>query len=340
MDPAQVFEAMAAKGYPPGLTKELWSTLQHFPVRFWVVDNSGSMATADGARLMVDGAGSRRMLACTRWEELTETVTLAADLAATLDARTDFALLNPAEGVPQVQTVGFDAEGLPLPFGEAVELSELKANLARVSPSGTTPLTEAVLRVCSMVEPIAGQLRAKGQECVLTLATDGKPNDPVSFHRALTRLQLLPVWVVVRLCTDEKVVVKYWAKLDAKLELPLEVLEDERGEAKEVSRINPWLTYGQPLHIARMFELRNKTFDLLDESALVPTQLKSFCELLLGCDALPEPELDRPAFVAALERALACVPRVFDPLTFREQSWIKASRLFRRFSSDSCCLVS
>ena len=107
-----------------------------------------------------------------------------------LEARTDFALLNPSSGVSQVLTVGYNEQGPPVPPGHVVSLEELKASLSCISPSGTTPLTEAVMRVCSVVEPMEAQLRAQGQQCVLTLATDGQPNDPVSFQQALKRLVL------------------------------------------------------------------------------------------------------------------------------------------------------
>ena len=339
-DPALALEELAAKGYPLGLARELTKACQVFPLRFWVVDNSGSMQTADGSRLVTDSAGNKRMISCTRWQELVDTVALAAELAIVLGARTDFALLNPAAGVPQVLTAGADPHGLPVPPGKAVDLSELKTNLSLVSPAGTTPLTEAVIRVCTLIEPMAGQLRAQGQQCVLTLATDGQPNDPVSFQAALQRLQSLPVWVVVRLCTDEEAIVDYWSELDAKLELPLEVLDDEKGEAKEVSGFNPWLTYGQPLHIARAFGLQNKLFDLLDERSILPTQLKSFCELLLGCPALPEPEIEREAFIAALQEALATAPSVYDPLTLREAPWVKVRHLQPLFGPGQCCVIS
>ena len=52
--------------------------------------------------------------------------------------------------------------------------------------------------------------------------------------RALKQLYKMPVWVVIRLCTDEDSVVDYWNNVDDNIELEMDVLDDIFGEAKEV----------------------------------------------------------------------------------------------------------
>lgn len=315
------------RSWPAGLCSTIARCVESHPLRIMIVDNSGSMQSSDGNRLVAH-QGTLRTVGCTRWEELREDVISVGAIAGALGARTDFHLLNPRPGFSAATLCAGSWEGIA-PLGPPMDLSSLRTSLTRCEPGGTTPLTEAVMNVLSMIEPAVPALRGSGQQVAVLIATDGVPDDPQTFVQAMQALQRLPVWVVVRLCTDDDEVVGYWNELDAMLEAPLEVLDDVRGEAAEVVRHNAWLTYGPPLHLARLFGLPNKLFDALDEQTLLPSQIKAFIESLLGVTNLPEPEIDRGAFVGAVRRALAGAPRVFDPRTGRSQPWIETSRLER-----------
>lgn len=334
---ADALNALVAKGFPRGLAQQVADSVDSFPIRLWVVDNSGSMQSADGSRMVQvpGGRGAVRMVKATRWAELCDTVNHAAELSEAIGARTDFMLINrPHSGVKHM-TIGSAAGAvptLPIEQGKPLDAASMRQMLDEIDPSGGTPLTAAVMKVIQMLAPFERQLRAHAQKAVVVIATDGLPNSPDAFVAAISELQKLPVWLVVRLCTDDENVVSYWNDLDQSLEAPLEVLDDEAGEAAEVTGLNPWLTYGPQLHLARELGLSHRLFDLLDEKAFVPSQVRQLCELLLGCGPLPEPEIEWKAFHAALNDAVASAPTTIDPRTGRRRPWINAAAIALRLA--------
>ncbi|KAH8057090.1 hypothetical protein JL721_9829 [Aureococcus anophagefferens] len=102
---------------------------------------------------------------------------------------------------------------------------------------------------------------------LVVIASDGEASDG-DVLRALAPLRDLPVWVVVRLCTDDDRVVKYWNDVDEEIELEMDVLDDLVGEADEVTDHQPWLTYGSELHRLREWGCTRRVVDLLDEKPL------------------------------------------------------------------------
>jgi len=323
-------DALTHKGYPIGLVNALRGSLDAFPLRIWIVDNSGSMASSDGCRFVQKpGTTSYKKVATTRWAELGDVVTGIGELTTALGVRTDFHLLNPPPAASQFVSLGpSDAAGksAPPPAGKSATLDELKRVMA-TSPTGTTPLDASVQRICDMIAPKAEKLRAHGQKVVVVIATDGLPNDNTRFISAMQRLQALPVWTVVRLCTDDDGVTEYYSNLDKDLEAPLEVLDDICGEAQEVKRLNGFLAYGPPLHQLREWGLHEKLFDTLDEQRMLPSQVKQFVEFTLGCPPLPDPDADAAAFLNAVGEALKSAPPTFDPLLLREAPWFDMGRL-------------
>ena len=85
---------------------------------------------------------------------------------------------------------------------------------------------------------------------------------------------------MLRLCTDDEQTVNDWNEIDENLEAPIDILDDFHGEAQEVKKHNPWLTYGEPLHRIREWGVHMKEFDFLDERLLSKEEMRRFCEML------------------------------------------------------------
>ena len=243
-DDAAVHSDDTLSGFPLGLSRALVSSTRVFPVRYWILDNSGSMSTGDSSRLLTTPDGDVKFVRATRWQELMDAAVAAAEVSCAIGCEMHMHLLNRTAGGLQfltispsyqekvaaspvpLQRIGDDSDK-PVRRGvvsSEVDLPALRQLLLQASPSGTTPLTEAIERVTALLRPRAEALHAAGQQAVVTLATDGMPDAPASFTRAMQRLAALNcVWIVVRLCTSDRAVIDYWAELDAALEAPLEV---------------------------------------------------------------------------------------------------------------------
>ena len=147
------------------------------------------------------------------------------------------------------------------------------------SPSGGTPLCRHIREVTVQIRAAEQELRANGQKACVIIATDGESSDG-NIAEAMAPLKDLPVWVVVRLCTDEEKIVNYWNSIDEQLELSMDVLDDLCGEASEVHEKNPWLTYGEPIQRLREFGIAIKELDLLDERKLSPDEVRRVARIM------------------------------------------------------------
>jgi hypothetical protein len=185
--------------------------------------------------------------------------------SASIDiAPTEFRLLN---GAPPI-LVGADGKE-----DDGTSLTRVLSAFEN-SPSGGTPLCRHITEVILQIRSIEPELRASGQKAVLVIATDGESSDG-DIATAMRPLQSLPVWVVIRLCTDDERIVNYWNNIDSQLELEMDVLDDLFGEGEEVVEGNPWITYGEPLHRMREFGITLKEMDLIDEAKLSSEQMRT-----------------------------------------------------------------
>ena len=83
------YSRLLREGYSTGLALALTENASRYDFRFWVVDNSGSMQIGDGHRIVHED-GKSKAVACTRWEEIKETVKYHAEMASVLDCPTIF----------------------------------------------------------------------------------------------------------------------------------------------------------------------------------------------------------------------------------------------------------
>lgn len=221
----------------------------------------------------------------------------------------------------------------------------------RCSPSGVTPLAEHVREIRENIATLEPSLLQDGTKVVVVLATDGLPTDyrglsdqrsKHEFVQALRSLEGLPVWVVIRLCTDEDDVVEFYNDLDSQLELSLEVLDDFIGEAKEVYEHNKFLNYALPLHRCRELGYHNRLFDLLDERQLTKDELRDFFMLLFGeaqFDGVPDPQADWKGFVSELDRIMKKENNQWNPITKKVQPWVDVKKLNKAYGESGCSIM-
>jgi len=312
-------------GFPRGLAEAAIATKGAFARRYWILDNSGSMSIPDGHRLESTAAGDEKLVSCSRWHEVEDMVQFHAGFAASLGAPTEFRFLNPPRTGRQTVVVQ-GSEDLP----------HLHASLSS-GPAGGTPLCQHVREVGGAIASIEHELRASGQQVVLTIVTDGLPSDG-DLTVPMQALARLPVWIVVRLCTDEQNVLDFWNSMDSALECDIEVLDDLAGEAAECAQYNSWLTYGPPLHRVREWGMHHKLFDLLDERKLAPTEVRELAAIVIGGGQLPHPEIDSAGLVEDAVRRQLDLEQPFNPVRKRRTPWIDERRLRRALRTGHCCV--
>merc|ERR1719437_106134 len=230
------------------------------------------------------------------------------------------------------------------------DLSEIKSAMYRISPAGTTPLSRHVREIRDIVVGMLPSLNAQGKRVAVILATDGLPSDDRGmsggaekrdFIEAMRSLEGLPVWVVIRLCTDDDSVVEFYNDLDAQLEMSIEVLDDFQSEAQEIYKHNPWLNYTLPLHRCRELGYYHRLFDLLDERLLTKGELREFCFLLFGQDAfdsVPDAEADWDGFYSAITRIVDKEKEQWDPIYKKPKKLLSAKKLHKCYGSSSCVI--
>lgn len=321
VDEAGARDFLSRAGWSEGLQSAFIKSCNKIPYRFVLVDDSGSMLTNDGKRLLKTTDGYK-VIKCTRWSELIYSMQFHANLAHAAKAPTEFRLLNNAEPV----LVGLrDDEGEGLSIAMRIFEEE--------SPGGQTPLCQQIREVIEIIAGMADRLRDQGKRACVVIATDGESTDG-DITEAMRPLQDLPVFVVLRLCTDEDAIVTYWNNIDENLELEMDVLDDFNGEAVEVRAVNPWLVYTEQLHRLREFGATMKEMDVIDEALLSSDQMAVMVSTLLFSGRksdLPHPSEDWNGFLAAVKRQMSTLPLTYNPVTKKMETPLILPKLIQHY---------
>jgi len=337
------------QGYTDGLARAVVESCSSFPLRIWIIDNSGSMNSVDGNMLVATKSSSEvKSVSCTRWKEIQESVKYHAQMAALLKAPTTFRFLNHpgVSGLEQEFSVADKGDGM---IEEDLRIAH--HTISNAMPNGLTPLSEHVRAIREQVTMLAPSLREQGKRIALILATDGLPSDDrgVSgpqelreFTSELRALEGLPIWLVIRLCTDDEKVVHFYNNLDDELELSMEVIDNFTDEAKEIYEKNPWINYSLPMHRMRELGFQHRIFDLLDERRLTISELRDYCMLIFGkgsFDGVPEPETDFKGFLRALDKIMKREKLQWHAVKKKMKPLLSLKKMSEIYSDGGCVVM-
>jgi hypothetical protein len=306
------------------------------------------MASNDGSRLVETSKKNHmQYVQCTRWNELQETVKYHAEMAALLKAPTVFRLLNDPGAIHGPQQFSVAKRG----DDQIQEDLQIAFKCMDSAPTGLTPLTQHVQEIRQNIVELQPELQRNGTKVAIVLATDGLPTSSdhrqsssaeLEFVQALKSLEGLPVWVVIRLCTDDESVVEFYNDLDSQLEYSLEVLDDFENEAKEIYKYNKFLNYALPLHRCREMGYNHRIFDFLDERELSKDELVDLFVLLFGQEQMagvPSPHADWKGFCLAIKRIADKEEWHWNPMKRKVQPWVDVKKLHKAYGTKAGCSI-
>jgi hypothetical protein len=272
----------------------------------------------------------------TRWHEVLDCVSFHSYMASKCWIRTKMWLVNADDK---------DGHKFSLccasPEDVPDEMSRLKSALKLATlAQDQCPLTAQVHEIGREISNVLPALVAHDQKATVVICTQGLPMDgraistrsaQLEFWSELKELSKLPVKIIIRLCTDTKVVSNAYKKMHRRIE-SMDVLDDYWGEAMEIHLHNPWLTYGIGMHRLREAGLLPEIFGYLDQRPLTLDDLHEFCETFFigddGCIDLPHPmEQSWNCFFRAVKVLIEKEKRQWNPVKKKMMPWIDLDRL-------------
>jgi len=187
-------EFLSSNKWPIGLQETFINNAGRIAMRFIICDDSGSMGETDGHLPLAP----KNSPACTRWEELTDSLRFMARTAKAADLLTEFRLLNACQPI----RIGADNDPDNVGFNMLMTVFDEQ-------PRGGTPLCRHLREIVESIRSMEGQLRQTRQRACVVICTDGVSSDG-DLISAMKPLERLPVWIVIKLCTDDDAIVEYW----------------------------------------------------------------------------------------------------------------------------------
>ncbi len=207
----EIMKVLKEQGFTEGLATSLNELQNNFPVRIWVVD------------VDVDNSGSMYNNRCSKSKEIQEAVEYHVQISAPIKAPTVFQLLNDPAAVSAgsqefdvpVATKGEDIDITMNSLDSDVSSNTMNMNMSRprTRPSHCTPLAQHIAEIHAAILAMEDSLRSEGKQAVVVLATDGLPTNEFGksdaytrdlFVKSLQKLEGLPVWLLIRISTDEE----------------------------------------------------------------------------------------------------------------------------------------
>ena len=224
-----------------------------------------------------------------------------------------------------------------------MEVQTAKTILSRAYPTGATPLTKHIQQLQQQQ-----LLLNERKTTTIVLMTDGLPSDEYGnegtiitqkFINALKGFQQ-PIYLVIRLCTDDDAVVDFYNGLDTQFlttetnNITIDVLDDYYGEAVEVYLRNPWLNYALPLHRYRESGFYNSILDAIDERSFTLTEIHSLCTLLFASPIHHPTNNNLTTFCNSIHTIMNQQETLqWNPIHKRTLPWIDLQRLHSNYSN-------
>mmetsp|Transcript_16303 Transcript_16303/g.24670 ORF Transcript_16303/g.24670 Transcript_16303/m.24670 type:complete len:309 (-) Transcript_16303:143-1069(-) len=304
------------------------------------------MNHADGHKVVIqqqkansNSHNKMKNVPCTRWEEVTSTLSRHANFSALMKAPT---------AIRMVQNIVDQPQQLGIASSQRVdrlkEISRLAA-LLQEKPSGIgcdlLPHLQEVVESC-IGDPVI-EILLESCKCIsiiyvtdrLPVDENGKEGEHATnqFLGMIKRLSSLPFWIVIRLSTDNPDVVNFYNDLDNNIAnvdvksgnggINLDVLDDFVSEAAIVNIHNLWLNYAYPLHLCRESAVNFPVFDLLNDRPLTHRELVDFINLLFDLNQIPSvqttftlsnPKSNYAAFRAEIKELVKRGGKHYDPI--------------------------